>query len=624
MVYTPSAELESLAVAACSGELTDDGVARLEVLLRDPAACRWWRDACLLQAELRFLVSADRADATSQENLRTSAETIASVPLAGLPISTSHGMLSGFAAGWPAAYLVATVVFGVGLVVGALVHVSKPAPSSLETAIHALPQETSPLHDSPQAPSVGRITGMADCVWEGTGFRVQGSATLNRKSLVHLGDLLALKSGLLEITYNTGARVILQGPVTYEVESAAGGFLSLGKLTAKLEKQLDVRGQRSVVRGQRSEVRGQRSESANHQFVVRTPTAIVTDLGTEFGVHVDAAGTTESYVFLGSIRVQALAGTGKPQGSAQTLQAHESARVEGGRAERAVIVDTTGAPAKFIRALPKLAKPTITLLDLVDVVAGGDGHSERRNRGIDPTTGQTTVTPLKDPKDTNPADYIIVGDRQYHRVKALPMVDGVFIPDGRLGAVQVDSAGHTCSDFSNTTGTTGLNIWAGGEMPMPDPYPPIPTTLGSVDYASRGHGLLFLHANNGITFDLDAIRRANPGCRLVRFRAVMGNVEASGKHEQDGAFADAWVIADGSVRFKRREITNYNSAVPINIAIEDNARFLTLASTDGGNGIHYDWILFGDPRLELSSIKPRSEEPVAREEEKGGGPTSSK
>ena len=41
----------------------------------------------------------------------------------------------------------------------------------------------------------------------------------------------------MEITYHTGAKVILQGPVTYEVESAAGGFLSVGKLTARLRER---------------------------------------------------------------------------------------------------------------------------------------------------------------------------------------------------------------------------------------------------------------------------------------------------------------------------------------------------------------------------------------------------
>ena len=53
---------------------------------------------------------------------------------------------------------------------------------------------------------------------------------------VPLGRKYALASGYMEITYDTGAKVILQGPATYEVESAHGGFLSLGKLTARVEK----------------------------------------------------------------------------------------------------------------------------------------------------------------------------------------------------------------------------------------------------------------------------------------------------------------------------------------------------------------------------------------------------
>ena len=44
------------------------------------------------------------------------------------------------------------------------------------------------------------------------------------QSLVSLGDKFALRSGLMEITYDTGAKVILQGPVTYEVESAAAAI----------------------------------------------------------------------------------------------------------------------------------------------------------------------------------------------------------------------------------------------------------------------------------------------------------------------------------------------------------------------------------------------------------------
>ena len=109
---------------------------------------------------------------------------------------------------------------------------------------------------------------MVDCKWEkkglgirdwglekGSGFRVGGrglkivspqqSLIPNPQSLVSLGDKFALASGLMEITYDTGAKVILQGPVTYEVESN-GGYLAVGKLTGKLEKKV-VSGQWAVV-----------------------------------------------------------------------------------------------------------------------------------------------------------------------------------------------------------------------------------------------------------------------------------------------------------------------------------------------------------------------------------------
>ena len=33
--------------------------------------------------------------------------------------------------------------------------------------------------------------------------------------------------------------------------------------------------------------------------------------------------------------------------------------------------------------------------------------------------------------------------------------------------------------------------------------------------------------------------------------------------------------------------------------------FLTLVATDGGNGILWDWIMFGDPRLELLGVGGR-------------------
>ena len=136
---------------------------------------------------------------------------------------------------------------------------------------------------------------MVDCKWAGTALDSPG---------VPLGRKYELASGLMEITYDTGAKVILQGPVTYEVESTSGGFLAVGKLTGKMENE------------------------AAKGFAVRTPTATVTDLGTEFGVEVCQNGLTTLACLPRFVEVQVIAADGKAEAGGQILHANESARVE--------------------------------------------------------------------------------------------------------------------------------------------------------------------------------------------------------------------------------------------------------------------------------------------------------
>ena len=113
----------------------------------------------------------------------------------------------------------ATVILGIALLIGSLVPVSEPVQVAQAT------RRPWPVVVEPKEEPIGRITGMVDCRWE------QNSEIPNPKSqgprpktLVSLGDKFALASGLMEITYDTGAKVILQGPVTYEVESRAAGI----------------------------------------------------------------------------------------------------------------------------------------------------------------------------------------------------------------------------------------------------------------------------------------------------------------------------------------------------------------------------------------------------------------
>ena len=185
------------------------------------------------------------------------------------------------------------------------------------------------------AQRVGRITGLADCRWANRAGKVA------EHDPVTLGRRYALASGFLEITYDTGAKVILEGPVVYAVESSSSGFLSFGKLTAHAEKRAEGGGRRAEGEvgggqwavGSKSEIRNPKSEISNPQslipnplFSVRTPTVTVADLGTEFGVEVEGSGASKAYVFQGDVELRPADGS-TAMGSPIRLRASESARV---------------------------------------------------------------------------------------------------------------------------------------------------------------------------------------------------------------------------------------------------------------------------------------------------------
>ena len=120
-----------------------------------------------------------------------------------------------------------------------------------------------------------------------------------------VGRKLVLASGLIEIKYYTGARVVIEGPTEFWVGSQASGgqavrhqedssrgrkpvvragdensgFLKIGKLVARVEGE---------------EAKG---------FTINTPHASVEDLGTEFGVEVYGGGDAEVAVLEGEVDV---------------------------------------------------------------------------------------------------------------------------------------------------------------------------------------------------------------------------------------------------------------------------------------------------------------------------------
>jgi hypothetical protein len=127
---------------------------------------------------------------------------------------------------------------------------------------------------------------------------------------------LRLKSGLAQIVFYSGARVVIEGPTEFQLISPSESLCRSGKLTAEVPP----------------EARG---------FRVGTPQMNVTDLGTSFGLDVKDR-RTELHVFKGSVDFQATAGVAK-----QNLKEGAGAVAENSRLLKLITADPKAFASLF-------------------------------------------------------------------------------------------------------------------------------------------------------------------------------------------------------------------------------------------------------------------------------------
>ncbi|MCK4998886.1 MAG: FecR domain-containing protein [Anaerohalosphaera sp.] len=121
---------------------------------------------------------------------------------------------------------------------------------------------------SPVRPIVGVLTDSINSGW------------VDMKNVPTRGDVLrqgtlTLTSGIIEITFDKGARVILEAPAKIELIDTNKIFLIEGKLAAKVPPEA-------------------------YGFTVATHNALIRDVGTEFGVIITSKGM-ETHVFDGAV-----------------------------------------------------------------------------------------------------------------------------------------------------------------------------------------------------------------------------------------------------------------------------------------------------------------------------------
>lgn len=186
------------------------------------------------------------------------------------------------------------------------------------------------------------------------------------------------------------------------------------------------------------------------------------------------------------------------------------------------------------------------------------------------------------------------------KVEAVPGVKWVFIPDGK-GEVNVDfklpvsGVPATSGHFWDTIANRPLNAQRS-------------TTLGGTDFAAKGHRLLAMHANSGITFDLPKLREMS-GHQALRLTGIVG---FGATPEVASSRADFTVFIDATLAFQKLKLRKDEIAA-LDVQIPATAKTLTLVATDGGDGIGSDLLFIGDPKLAPRAAESRLTEAEAAE-----------
>jgi hypothetical protein len=81
--------------------------------------------------------------------------------------------------------------------------------------------------------SVAKLSAAVDCAW------AKDSAVTKEGASLSPGQTVRLTTGLAEVTFANGAKIILQGPANLEIESAKTAVLHNGRMTADVPDDLE-------------------------------------------------------------------------------------------------------------------------------------------------------------------------------------------------------------------------------------------------------------------------------------------------------------------------------------------------------------------------------------------------
>jgi hypothetical protein len=409
---------------------------------------------------------------------------------------------------------------------------------------------------------VATLSDTLNARWSDTDQGIRNGVRLSTKS-----EPLWLREGIARVLFDNGSSVVIEGPAEFEILTDDQIQLNYGRLFATVPKQAIG-------------------------FTVSTTHSKIIDLGTEFGVKADPDGT-ELHVIRG--KTMLISGAARNSKTQYEISEGQARAVTAAGA----VQDISLKNQAFIRRIDSQTQFVWKGqgISLADIVGGGNGlGTGRLNAGIN-YLGETVIL------DTYTSQ---AGPKEYVRVRSNGFVDGVFVPNGPS---QVISNG-TVFDFEETNGRYWLGILNGAwhQIALTVKVPRHQLRLNGMEYGVPDRPAIYLSSNQGITFNLQAIRLYTK-MEITRFTALCGLSETYRQywdimkqypHFQEVPNATFYVLVDGKPRFVRKDMTPLEEACKIEVDIAPEDQFLTLATTQGSDKSNNgDWTLFAEPYLAL-------------------------
>jgi hypothetical protein len=299
--YEPPARCIELVDALWAGSIDEAQLAELESLVvADESARRFYIRAMNVMAHLRREFAADENESlptidwaaklaaadehTTEDVLDEPAAPTSIAPPLEMPPETDSppGVGSWDATRWLLA-LVSVVVIGIAtaLLMRPDEHTAQPSSSDPKATPSTDPvdapstrQSNSPMSEAVDDPEqVATVIGLDRATWP------TSARTLRVGGRLQAGQLIHLQAGMMEIAFDSGARVTLLAPAEIELTSANGARLALGRVSTVVPEQAVG-------------------------FTLETPTGRIVDFGTQFTAEVAADRTVHATVLQGEIEVR--------------------------------------------------------------------------------------------------------------------------------------------------------------------------------------------------------------------------------------------------------------------------------------------------------------------------------